>query len=357
MQQAKRRRQRFQTFLCESTAANDVDQIIDALEALYPTAGLDQRIALSRKDGYWPFIQKGEDPPQEFVYGEFDLTFFSQVLEQAATYSNNGTGDANRNFGSETSTQSPWKGKVFTDIGSGTGRLVLAAAALHPWKVCRGVELLEGIHAGAVETLQKCCQERFASSGADVPKEMSSSSAMLSMSNDNISIPLAPVELKCGSFDDPYEFFGDSDLIFVFSSCMNTHILINLAQSIGRQCKPGCLVLTTEYHLPLGGNVGPLTDDPDYPSGEYALELLESITGTNEATGGESTVHIHRVTKALGTGIPRERPKLSVSEICYRAIKEAEDPSKNDPRDFLRCVSNQMAFIGLPDSWRPTLPQ
>jgi hypothetical protein len=129
-----------------------------------------------------------------------------------------------------------------------------------------------------------------------------------------------------------------------------------LARSIGRQCQPGCLVLTTEYKLPLSGTLEPLEDDPEYPSGEYALELVESITGSNQATGGESTVHIHRVTKALGNGAPRPRPQLSVSDICYKAIKAAEDPSVNNSNDFLRRVSNQMAFVGLPESWRPQPP-
>jgi hypothetical protein len=99
------------------------------------------------------------------------LTFFSRVLEQAATYCNDGKGDASSNFGTQTSKQSPWKDKVFTYIGIRTGWLVLTAGALHPWKLlCGGMELLEGIDApGAVETLQK-----FASSGPDVPKELSS---------------------------------------------------------------------------------------------------------------------------------------------------------------------------------------
>jgi hypothetical protein len=38
-----------------------------------------RRNALSRTDGYWPYIQKGEDLPQQFTYGEFDFTFFAQL--------------------------------------------------------------------------------------------------------------------------------------------------------------------------------------------------------------------------------------------------------------------------------------
>jgi hypothetical protein len=324
------------------------EEIINALETLYPATELYKRLALSRKDGYWPFIQKGEEPPQEFVYGEFDLQFFVDTLQRAGRHLPKGNnGDS----------ASIWKDKVFCDLGSGTGRLVLAAAAFHSWKVCRGVELLEGIHYEAVEILRKCCP--IESYTKDMPKEFLTSTATLSSFGEDGStpllLPLSPIELRCGSFDDPYEFFGDADLLFVFSTCMESRVLTNLARAIGRQCQPGCLVLTTEYKLPLGGMLEPLDDDPGIPYGEYALELVESVTGSNQATGGESTVHIHRVTKALGTGSPRSKPKLSVSDVCYRAIKTAEDPAMNDTKDFLRRVSNQMAFVGLPESWRPKL--
>jgi hypothetical protein len=334
------------------------DDVVIALEALYPSSGLDERIALSRKDGYWPYIQKGEDPPQEFVYGEFDVGFFAHVLERAAAYNLVGTGTANDD--SDSMESSPWKDKVFCDLGSGTGRLVLAAAALHPWKLCRGIELLDGIHQGATGILKRCCwpSTELGHEQQHAAKCFSADSAALPLHDESSaassSISLAPIELKCGSFDDPYEFFGDANLIFVFSSCMSPHILVKLARSIGRQCQPGCLVLTTEYTLPNGEGVSyiePLEDDPEYPSGPYAVELLESITGPNPATGGESTVHIHRVTQGLGTGVPHPRPTLSVSEMAYRAVIYAEDPSTNNVDDFLRRLVNQMAFLGLPESW------
>ncbi|KAG7341491.1 histone methylation protein [Nitzschia inconspicua] len=289
------------------------NDLVHALENMYPSTALDQRIALSRKDGYWPYIQKGEDPPQALVYGEFDLQFFGEILERAALHYTKPQDSVTTTKKIATASEI-WQGKVFCDLGSGTGRLVLAAAALYPWKVCRGIELLEGIHHEAVETLRKCSPSEDSPDLNDSIQnnQFSTSSAhMVAGSSSSRSIPLSPIELRCGSFNDPYEFYGDADLIFVFSTCMDTHVLINLARSIGRQCQPGCLVLTTEYKLPLGGKLEPLEDDPEYPSGEYALELVESITGTNQATGGESTVHIHRVTKALGNGSPRPRPQLT----------------------------------------------
>lgn len=41
-------------------------------------------------------------------------------------------------------------GEVFLDMGSGTGKACLAAGLLHPdLAVCRGVELLNGLHREA----------------------------------------------------------------------------------------------------------------------------------------------------------------------------------------------------------------
>lgn len=54
-----------------------------------------------------------------------------------------------------------WSGKTFVDIGSGMGRLVFAAAALHPsWKLCRGIEVLQGISNAAKENLKRCRLDR-----------------------------------------------------------------------------------------------------------------------------------------------------------------------------------------------------
>jgi hypothetical protein len=397
--------------------------IIQGIDELFPPQGLDQRIALSRKDGYWPFIQTGDEPPQELVYGEFDVTFFAKVLDRAGEL-----------LGAE-----DFQDHVFCDLGSGTGRLVLTAAALHPWKLCRGIELLPGIHEQAEGKLEECCR-RPASGSASVSattvqdegrpvepsvrvesRQVSSveesywkqyqqytsytpsddwlnqvASSFDDDHNDEQEIhddeidadvesttteesnlseyahthalttangqqqSLAPVYLKCGSFDDPYEFFGDATVVFVFSSAMPYPVMINLARAVGRQCVPGTLVITTEYQLPLGGAVEPVEDDPDMPHGAYELELVEALTGDNDSTGGLSTVFIHRVIKSLGDMYghqPRTKPQLTLSEVAFNAIQELENgESENSPQTFLRNVSNQMAFIGLPDSWRPTLP-
>ena len=44
---------------------------------------------------------------------------------------------------------------VFLDLGAGTGKPVLAAALLHRWAECRGIELVEGLHAASLELLER----------------------------------------------------------------------------------------------------------------------------------------------------------------------------------------------------------
>lgn len=328
----------------KTEASSFVDSVVECIDGLYPPQGLDQRIALSRKDGYWPFISTGEDPPQELVYGEFDVGLLDESLQKARQLLPADTKDEDI---------------VFCDLGSGTGRLVLAAAALHPnWKKVKGIELLESIYQEAQETIESCRRDEIAieeEEGSDESESETSSSedsGFVLTSNDGHELPLAPIELECGSFTDPYSSFGDADILFCFSSCLPQNIRIDLARSIGRQSRPGTIVITTEYQLPAGGVLDPLPDDPDYPSGEYEFELLESFSGNCNAVGGTSTVYIQKVTKSLGTGTQRVQPELPLSEICYRAIQYMEE---NDSTVFLRQVSNQMAFLGFPDSWRPKI--
>lgn len=404
----------------QSTTTLDALQptkVLEAIDELFPPQGLSQRMALSRKDGYWPFINVGDEPPQELVYGEFDTLFFSTILHRARELLLGSTTTTSAATESQLSCQhEDW---VFCDLGSGTGRLVLTAAGLFPWKLCRGIELLEGIHEQAVEKYETCKQqipipsseviadgsasnheEKVVTASTQSPpsggyweqyqrysiKKLDDGLPIVSSKseNDNNShseqhttfleseeppkhacyglfhlnefVPLSPIELNCGSFTDPYVFFGDSNVIFVYSSAMPYYILIDLARAIGRQCQPGTLIITTEYQLPRGGQIPPWEDDPSLPHGEYEIELIETLTGENDSTGGVSTAYIQRLTKSLGDGIRRSPPVLPVSEIAYRVIQKLERGELNNPKLFLRNVSNQMAFLGLPESWRPKIP-
>ena len=320
-----------------SLAGVPYQKVLSGLMSLFPPQDLSLRNAASRRDGYWEYISKGEEPPKQFTYGEFDFYFFGELLDRARYYY---TGDAKLE-GSDAS----WDGMTFTDIGAGAGRLVFAAAALHPgFKLCRGLEILPSIHQVAEANLEKCRIPKrdaatFSSSNDDIaktgttqlwqtpkqtdadwlesfsgslfgdeqvpnggeindededdedewfnPDDWASSYESSGSNSENVVVvdddewenpdeflqqfsdiaeaeseenskdiapsdvktegdeyflacppisedgsivlegeelqqpqllPLAPIEFSCGSFDDPYEYFGDSDVIFVFSS-------------------------------------------------------------------------------------------------------------------------------------------
>lgn len=234
-------------------------------------------------------------------------------------------------------------------MGSGTGRLVFATAALYPeFKLCRGIELLTSIHEESLEIANSLREE-----GDDRDHEKGTLKLSLPSDGDDERLPMAPILMECASFDSPYSSFCDANILFCFSSCLNSESRVSLAHSIGRQSIPGTVVITTEYQLPSGGNVPAVPDDPDYPCGEYEIELVDKFVGPCLAVGGESTVYVHIVRKSVGNGKRRLEPKLPVSEVAFRAIQFMEE--KNDPKKFVVQVSNQMAFLGFPDSWRPQM--
>ncbi|CAB9505118.1 Histone methylation protein DOT1 [Seminavis robusta] len=371
----------------ESLSGVSYRQVLQGLSRLYPPESLEERNAASRTDGYWPFIQKGQDPPKQFTYGEFDLGFFAQLLDRVQQeYDTSNDGDG-------------WKDKVFCDIGSGAGRLVLAAAALHPqWKLCRGIEILQGISDVANAKLQECRDtavtgsseeeeeqqqqvddskeedddddeewvenehglliKRETPEGPEEPEtseEIDATATYRLAIDDNQRLPLAPVEFVCGSFEDPYLYFGDVDCVFCFSSCMSESILQSLSQAIGRQCKPGAIVITTDFSLELEGYIGPYPDDDELPYGGYQLELVEHVDGYCWLTGGQSTAYIHRVQKSLwepGSG-PRIKPELPASEKAFRAIQAMEQERDEAAVKFLSGVRNNMVFAGYPEQWMP----
>jgi len=262
------------------------ESVLSGLDRLYPPQGLHIRNAASRTDGYWKFISQGEEPPMDLTYGEFDFHFFAQLLDRAHYHF----------FQHDTQRPLSWEGKVFADLGSGTGRLVLGAAALHPgWKVCRGIELLEGIYNVAEENLSKC--KRKDSSG-DNDSWVLPYPCPVTQTVDS-ELRMAPIDLKCGSFDDPYEYLGDIDCAFVFSSCFSSELMGKLGRAIGRQFQPGSIIITTDYMLPLENRIDPVVGDASIPSGTYRLELVEKLDGWCWLTGGDSTAYIHRVVKSL----------------------------------------------------------
>jgi hypothetical protein len=73
-------------------------------------------------------LKSGIDTEQ-LLYGELPFASWKEIVEHA----------------------NPKKDGVFMDLGSGTGRVVIASHMLFDFKKCLGVELLEGLHDKACE--------------------------------------------------------------------------------------------------------------------------------------------------------------------------------------------------------------
>ena len=243
------------------------DLVAQGLDRLYPPTELDARNAKSRTDGYWPFIQgAGSEPPPQYTYGEFDLQFFAELLDDAAHYT----------MSSTTALASIYTDKVFCDIGSGTGRLVLGAAALHPTlRVSRGIEILEGIHNVAVQTAEQC------QAGMTIP-------------NHPDVLPLAPIDLTCGSATEVD--LGEVDVFFMFSSCMPPEILQEITQAIGSQCRVGTLIICTEYQLTTERT-------PTENGGYFQLQLMSQKDGSCSVVGGVSTAYTYKIIESGAANI------------------------------------------------------
>lgn len=146
----------------------------------------------------------------ELTYGEFDLDFFWALLRAAA----------------------PRPSERFVDVGSGCGRLVMAAALAHDWQVAAGIELLGGLHSVAEQT-----------------------HATLRAASDEDGIPLAPCRFLCEEAEsglskllDPA---GDSAVVFVYASCWPSvgPYLTELSSSLAAVLPSGSRVITVDKQV------------------------------------------------------------------------------------------------------------
>lgn len=332
----------------KSLSGVPLSHVTRGIDALYPPQELEKRNAQSRTDGYWKYVSRGEEPPKEFTYGEFDVEFFGELLDTAWEYFTESEEQ------SDDASSVAWKDKVFCDIGSGTGRLVLSAAALHPnWKLCRGLEILQKIHDISVQILDDC---ELSADGSD--SSLTKYCLRVPMANETstcwkkeqiLPLPLAQIQYTCGSFLNAYEYLGDIDCAFVFSSCMKPSLVKDLSIAIGRQLRPGSIIITTEFPLVLRGHIDPLKDDKSMPHGNYEIELLEKVDGWCWLMGGESTAYIHRVKTSLWKEYagPRNKPQLSLEDEMYQLVQLMRSDQLTDPDAFWRDVCNELSFRGI----------
>ena len=238
--------------------------------SLFPVEDYSMRNAASRKDGYWPYVSRKEEPPSDLVYGEFPLPFFHRVLQRACVHAGIG---ADRSEA------------TFADLGSGSGRLVLWAAASDQWARCVGVELLSSLHEAAVKALEEAQAD---------------------------GCPLAPlptpaVDLYKGSWDDESLLaWSELDVCFAYTTAFDhgpDNKLHELSEALSPNLRRGCIVCTTDYQL----------------APEAGFELVEELDGPNEGVGGMSVAYIHR--KTVGGRSEAKRQEAIARRLAARCAE------------------------------------
>eukprot|EP00752_Nemacystus_decipiens_P004889 g4449.t1 len=162
-----------------------------------------RELAMSAREKY----QKGKDPREvrgkTLSYAEFDLPYLAKMLRLAQLDD----------------------GDVFLDMGSGTGKAVVAAGLLYPnLSVCRGVEILEGLHRES---------KTYARKYSGLRREK------------------APIEFVQGEFMDEAIDVSDVDIVFAYATKYSTERGIYLTELSRKllDLKPGAKVITIDKRL------------------------------------------------------------------------------------------------------------
>ena len=106
---------------------------------------------------------------------------------------------------------------VFVDLGSGLGKIVIAAALLDVFDECRGVEILPELHAEATVATRRAQTDPRAH--------------------------LSPISLSCG--DMLATDISDADVVYVFATCFPPDLMTALETKLQSEMKRGarlCLV-------------------------------------------------------------------------------------------------------------------
>lgn len=155
------------------------------------------------------------------VYGEIDFMTFGRIMEKIKKI-----------YGlPDVGTSGPMgilqrSGGVFYDLGAGVGKPVIAAAILHSFDACIGIELLESLHNLSLELL-------FAYNSKGKAKGLD-----------------AQCQFLRGDFlDTNVKDWRDADVVFINSTCFDEPLMDKLARASFR-LKKGAFVVSISRRLP-----------------------------------------------------------------------------------------------------------
>ena len=212
-----------------------------ALEVVYAPDGDGKKweyrgLALKQAAGASPFTRSVDTG--DLTYGEFDVDFFCRLVEMAL----------------------PQRGDVFLDVGSGNGRLAIAAASMLPltWSLARGVEIVPQLHESAESAKQRAAE---------------------------LESEICPLEFVLADIHERLDLLTDVDVCFCYSTAFSASgpYLSQLSATFGLGLREGARVITVDKML--------LSDGP------WQYEAIGSLEARNREVG-TSTGYVYRVVKS-----------------------------------------------------------
>ena len=254
-----------------SRATVDIADAQQLLDTVYGPSTYTDRLMIGRRAQlgddlvYRPGLIGSSQPVDtSLTYGEYDLEFFAQLIEATIDGLDR---DVSRDVDRDIDL-------TFMDIGSGVGRLVLAAATLwpHRFSKCSGVEMVADLHTLASEAGRRAESQ------------------------------LTPrVKFVCADAAHALnrhfgELAGGADVVFAYSSTWPAEgdVLTEFSELCGTCLPVGTRIITTDRRLQLRAE-----------DGSWRFDLLGHYEGRNAETGGTSIAYVQRVAKAR-TGACRE---------------------------------------------------
>ena len=161
---------------------------------------------------------KHKNRPNNLIYGEItSLRPFSEIFGYLRM--------RNEEFWRERSL-------IFIDLGSGTGRPVIAAALLHSFEQCIGIEIVPNLFKASLQV--KALYENLSANS----------------SYDSLSSPR--VDFLCGSFlnKEVFDWAVYGDVIFINSTCFDFPLMEAIGE-MALQMKQNSVIITLSYKLPV----------------------------------------------------------------------------------------------------------
>eukprot|EP01038_Epipyxis_sp_PR26KG_P014928 gene14928-20080_t len=227
--------------------------IMDEAQSLYDDLFFDTTLEVGKTLSKGERDDKKLTSEKSLIYGEVEFSSFYRVLRKI-------NADA---------------GKVFYDLGSGTGKAVFAARLTQDFSKCIGIEILHSLHIQAAKIV-----ERYNT-------EFKSFLAIGQSQN------AAVYEGSFLDFD-----WSDGDVVFANSTCFDDELMLSLSK-MAEKLQPGAIVVTFTKGMTT-----------------TKFELLERKR--YKMSWGPATVFIHRKLRNDGTPVGPARLNLLPSDnISY----------------------------------------